>query len=846
MAEFLHPGLYMRERTSGVQPIQGVSTSTMGIVGFTSKGPTDKATLVTSFPAFERKFGGFTAKSQLPTHVYAFFANGGRRAYVVRVVPSDAIVADGWIRSVHSEEQIGVGDGVIKIFSGTLGHPPVERLAVAPGVVEIEYPIPGTPVATENTNALPAPDGVELNFTGRMGTGVPIIPGTVVLHTLVATVDTQYNDAAVAGELQDAGGAVRGYIDYKTGHFNLSTAAAAVPDNLSTIDADYTPVGASVVITDDPTPVPPANGLLVNAVLDPLATNDINYTTGDWQFTVDVVPPAPANGQPIIARYTQLLWNIDPISAGEWGNDLRIDVRGDDDFFDRATASFSRCDVLIYLRDENGVYQLQNQAITDLSFTDPTDVRYVASVINAEGVGSDLITLQEPSSADEIPRSLNGYIRTRGVGAGNGLRSEYGSTDGTGGTPTIPLGVRSMPFEGPVQPASIIITATSVLGATMTVRDDGDGNLIGDIDPASPANFNVVDYDTGEFAVRFVANVIEAETSHILVPTGLHPESLISALHYRTPADTTEQNVCVGGSDGTAITRNELTNPTLKTARRGMYALLPTNEIINLVIPDAAGNVTMSLDQTTEAEENLRWFVILATPQGYDPQQARDYRINKLGYVGNYAALYWPWITITDPITNLPKDVPPQGHIAGVYARTDATKSVGKAPAGVVDGRLNFSIGLEYTAEFAELDILHPKQIDSLIDTEQTGRCVWGARTLESPPSDFRYIHARRLFIFLREAIYNSSHGFVFENTGEALWSRIRISVESFLLLQYGQGLFAGKTPRQAFYVVCDETINPPEVQDQGIVYCDVYVAVNKPGEFIQFTLQQIVTQSGA
>ncbi|MBW2169343.1 MAG: phage tail sheath family protein [Deltaproteobacteria bacterium] len=275
-----------------------------------------------------------------------------------------------------------------------------------------------------------------------------------------------------------------------------------------------------------------------------------------------------------------------------------------------------------------------------------------------------------------------------------------------------------------------------------------------------------------------------------------------------------------------------------------MYALLTTNELINMTIPDAAGDVTMSVDQVTEAERNEHWFIILATPPGYTPAQARDWRINTLGITSSYSALYYPYIQIADPVTDLPANIPPGGHIAGVYARTDASKSVGKAPAGTVDGKLLFATGVERKLEFAEIDILHPNQVNAIINTPQTGLVVWGARTLERPPSDFRYVHVRRLFNFLKASIFNSTHGFVFENVGPPLWSKIRLSVESFLLTQFQQGLFKGGTPAEAYAVICDETNNPKNVQDAGYVYCDIYVAPNTPGEFIVFRIQQKVAQA--
>src|SRR5260370_36345607 len=93
MPEYLSPGVYVEEIT-GAQPIEGVSTSTTGFVGVTQKGPLDGLgpVLVTSYPEFERTFGGYfnpgftgTGYNFLPHAVAGFFNNGGKRLYIKRV-----------------------------------------------------------------------------------------------------------------------------------------------------------------------------------------------------------------------------------------------------------------------------------------------------------------------------------------------------------------------------------------------------------------------------------------------------------------------------------------------------------------------------------------------------------------------------------------------------------------------------------------------------------------------------------------------------------------------------------------------------------------------------------------
>lgn len=916
MAERLHPGVYVEEKRSGLAPIQGVSTSNMGIVGFAERGPSDEATLVTSFPSFERTFGTFIAASQMPTHVFAFFANGGARAYVVRVTGNGSTKATGYITSDWAEETIATGDGsTVAMDSATpsigetdIQHEPIEASSVtvrfkqtpgagaaagdtidATGAPACTLYVPaGTPfyaamvtygaqltitgattpandgtfpitavsadgktitytnaggvsealagtwavsVVAEASDLDPTPAAGPTEFAGKLGpssTSMTIIPGTVTINGIVA--GESYSDTGKDGILYEAGAPAvpAGYVDYETGLFSITFVTA--PVNPADVTYDYTPQGPWIEITDDG-----ANAW--NALNGTAIAGAVAYDTGVWSMTV---PQAPADSLPVEVAYTQQVWEFQPISEGDWGNYTRVDIRGDEDSFVRATASYTRYDALIYLSEDQGTSFDLAETYEDLSMTDPTDSRYIGDILNNEGIGSSLIDIVEPSNEDVAPRNLSGYQRQRAVGAGNGTQAQFGSS---GATPTIPAPFVCAPLETPVQPGSVQITYTDLNGVARTITDDGDGNLIGDVFGGAAAGFNEIDYDTGEFA--FETSADGGTTSGAVgnfTQAGNAAVPMIS--YYVEPTDANTADQPSGGTDGAALTRSELTSPALKTDREGMYALLSTDELINLTIPDAAGDVTMSVDQVTEAETNEKWFIILATPPGYTPTQAKNWRINTLGITSSYGALYYPYIQIADPVTDLPANVPPGGHIAGVYARTDSAKSVGKAPAGTVDGKLLFATGVERKMEFAEIDILHPNQVNAIINTPQTGLVVWGARTLERPPSDFRYVHTRRLFNFLKASIFNSTHGFVFENVGPPLWSKIRLSVESFLLTQFQQGLFKGTTPAEAFAVICDETNNPQNVQDSGTVICDIYVAPNVPGEFIVFRIQQKVAQA--
>jgi phage tail sheath protein FI len=220
---------------------------------------------------------------------------------------------------------------------------------------------------------------------------------------------------------------------------------------------------------------------------------------------------------------------------------------------------------------------------------------------------------------------------------------------------------------------------------------------------------------------------------------------------------------------------------------------------------------------------------------GLTPQQVREWRVDQAGYDSKYAALYWPWLTVFDPATGQMTQVPPSGHIAGVWARSDDTRGVHKAPANeVVRGAVN----VQSTLTKGEHDLLNPEGVNCIRSFPGRGIRVWGARTLSSDPA-WRYLNVRRLFNFLEKSILTGTQWVVFEPNDLDLWQRIRRTVSAFLLRSWRDGALFGATPEEAFYVKCDSETNPPEVVEAGQVVCEIGVAPVKPAEFVIFRLAQ-------
>ncbi|GAA3037351.1 hypothetical protein GCM10020000_14040 [Streptomyces olivoverticillatus] len=201
-----------------------------------------------------------------------------------------------------------------------------------------------------------------------------------------------------------------------------------------------------------------------------------------------------------------------------------------------------------------------------------------------------------------------------------------------------------------------------------------------------------------------------------------------------------------------------------------------------------------------------------------------------------FTALYYPWVNVPG-VDGIPRTVVPSGHLAGVWARTDAERGVFKAPRQPEPARRAVPPHAAHrpTPRRAE------RQGGSTASASSPTEACWcgGART-RSSSRDWRYLNVRRLVSFLSDSIRQSSTWAVFEPNDDRLWATLRHSVSSFLTDQWRQGALLGRTPDEAFYVICDRTNNTSATIDAGQVICDIGIAPVRPAEFVHFTITQI------
>jgi phage tail sheath protein FI len=292
-----------------------------------------------------------------------------------------------------------------------------------------------------------------------------------------------------------------------------------------------------------------------------------------------------------------------------------------------------------------------------------------------------------------------------------------------------------------------------------------------------------------------------------------------------------------GGSDGAP--------PTTAKYEAALEALSGIEDVSIIAAPGSSAYESSIAKGTRNAlisaAEKRRAYriAVLDTPPEQGGTQARAW---KGEFDSKYAALYYPWVVVPNPLARagdarIPKEIslPPSGFVCGIYARSDVERGVFKAPANeVVRSALRF----ETDVNFAQQEVLNPLGVNCLRFFPGRGYRVWGARTASSDP-EWKYVNVRRYFNFLERSIDVGTQWAVFEPNGERLWANIRETISSFLETQWREGALLGSDTKQAFFVRCDRSTMTQDDLDNGRLICLVGVAVVKPAEFVIFRIGQ-------
>ena len=353
---------------------------------------------------------------------------------------------------------------------------------------------------------------------------------------------------------------------------------------------------------------------------------------------------------------------------------------------------------------------------------------------------------------------------------------------------------------------------------------------------------------------RYLVNIVNEQSSYltaVMKSPALTITHVPASIPATLPPPGTANVSLAGGNDGTVLNPAAIPGvgpfETILNASgsgTGVH-LLDTVPIFNLLsVPGETDPTTIAALQAYCVAHRAFLIVDSAPSATFASLQAGPNSL-MTGVNATNSAFYFPWINAFDPQQNVTRAFPPGGFVAGIYAATDASRKVWKAPAGI-DASLTGESGLTVTLTDAQNGTLNPQAINCIRHFPVYGDVIWGARTMrgnDQVGSEWKYVPIRRFALFLESSLYDGTQWVVFEPNDEQLWGQIRLNLGAFMQGLFLQGAFQGTTPQQAYFVKCDAENNPQSSIDQGIVNILVGFAPLYPAEFVVIQIQQMAGQ---
>jgi uncharacterized protein len=818
MSDYLSPGVYIEELPPQLRAIEGVSTSTAGFVGAASRGavpgfklpftplttdpqvvtlvPTPTPVEVTSFADFTRQFGAPlplpdpTDTDYLGYAVLGFFGNGGQVVYIARVVPSDCTY--GWLRLSQGN--------VLRLQADALATDETLNLTSLRGISN------GSTLAFFHKNGTAVMNGATA-LTASVDTyNSQVTPATATLTADIGVALAAADVYITTGTLTAAGptfwarspGAWSGQIAItvtpsRRRAVSIAAAAASTATEVQIASTAGFYQGAIVEIDTGTQQVYATvsnvggGGLL--GLTAPLgvavaaATSAAPTSARIVEIDISIVDSSPA--VPVSETFQQLTWNPDPTPS-------------------------------VRLRHYSTVINAQSQLV----YVQPPGVGGAS--------GSEAATLaSQPITFNGWPFSI-----TSGTAVFNALGAALQAVSQAGAA--LEAAVIAMP-AAPITPAQAALvtaaanalTAASTAAAAVVAAPGGPGAALAVALTAAVTAANAAVLAANDAASQAVISPPTTATAQALTNDIGTVATQVAAI----PALPPSSGVVQFGDDGSA-TIDYVGLDSGPGQRTGIQALKDAESISIIAAPGQTDPAVQS--ELINQCELLRYrFAVLDGEQYPAGGSINAILAHRDQYDTSYAAYYVPWLQIT--LTNQKVYLPPSGHMAGIYAGTDNSRGVWKAPANVVVQNIT---GLKTYIVKGEQDILNPAGVDAIRRFDTLGIRVWGARTLSSDNS-LIYINVRRTLIYLEASIDQGTQWVVFEPNTPDTWERLTDSVTAFLTTQWANGALFGVKPSDAFFVRCDETTMTADDIQNGRLICLIGVAIVRPAEFVIFRIEQ-------
>jgi uncharacterized protein len=801
-----YPGVYIDEVSSGVHTITSVSTSIAAFFGRTSKGKLNHAERCLSLADFQRKFGAPHAQSDLGHAVRQFFANGGTDCYIVRLA-NGATSSAVTLRSLATAAQpVLVATAKAEGAWANGVRLAVDYNTVSPHEsfnLRVIQEDAGTIVTTETFTNLSmnplsprfAPDFVSqssalIDLALHGGLGDPTLPGSFI--NTIANSFSGYSQGR--RPLTNAAG----------------TAAAATTALNALIAANQT---SFVIRVNDGAPRTVTLGTLAapanfGALESALALDINNQLAGD---TVAVSIEITANIGTLLT-ITSTSGNLSSVRVTRAANN------------DLASA-------LMLGSEQGGLEQARfanfrpapNATMVGIgsSTTPVTPAQLKANLNLISALRQDAFTsLALDTVAVPLNAAPNNLI-TR-VAADLWFQNRVGASAGTGDN------------DGVREKLQIIANAINA-SATVGYRAEVWGYQLALLSKSPGINALPVP-GTGVATTPAAADFTNAVTPN----TRLYTLGTAGTSAFSTAGSN--------GSDGGAPTAADyIGNPVDQT---GFYALDGVDLFNLMVLPpdsDVAPATQLSLWNPASVYcANHRAFLLVDAPTNWTGPDGRPAVVGNTSLISQLnvsakknAAVFYPRVVFDNG--GLKKTTGASGAIAGLMARTDATRGVWKAPAGI-EADVRDVLGIDVRLTDLENGVLNKKAVNCL-RVFPNGLVNWGARTLEGDDdfgSEWKYVPIRRLALNIEESLYRGTKWVVFEPNDEPLWAKIRLNLNAYMMSLFRQGAFQGTSPKDAFFVKCDKDTTTQDDRNKGIVNIEVGFAPLKPAEFVVIKIQQI------
>jgi len=920
MPEYLSPGVYVEETSYRGKPIEGVSTSTAGFVGRTYRGLEGRPTLVTSFADFTRKYGQPIEAPQHPGDylghaIRGFFDNGGKRAYIVRVLGDGALAADssgatvahGVVARLASNSVVLPGSSRLRLgslrgidtnatidiysrASASDAFASVHTSAIASydamrGSVTLATPLPANVTLNWRHTYLlvqgTSPDG---GFTaglcplftaanrGSAGNDLSIdirpvdrppirIVGTRSARRRRPQVASWTGTGPAAGAISItiAPAAIRLVREGDSLLIANATARESVtvgslPDvavSFSASGHDFTASPADVtvsLVTDRhgdalPTPLlvatlsgaarPDLSGVApvtinlpheVAALLDTGAQLSFEQAlTGSDTLSVDASPFTAAIAATVSAVVHDFSADGEDTTAVVESTRDRLLV--DDGTGFEAPARNPSEPLAISTTSDT----LERDAV----LVDPADgvVFLDLPLTPAEaGAWSDVESLQAAAAGSDPLR----IATTGGIYTGACLELDNGSTKRYATVTAMDTDQRTVtlatPLAAPIDVAADPSARVAYVRVLEFDLDVLDGGVVAESFTGLSWN---ADTAANSYPRYYVDRVNDPDTGSALIQITA-PTTTPANIPAEQPISSNGQPIVMaGGDDGLPPEdRHLIGSDDGPGARFGIEAL---KERVDISMVAAPGVTSEAVQAALITHCELMRYRVAVLDGEQNAAEVTDILAHRNAYDSSRAAYYAPWFETLDLATGRTLEVPPCGHVMGIFARSDNERGVHKAPANEVVRNIT---DLKFKFTKGEQDVLNPVGVNLIREFPGRGIRVWGARTLSSDP-EWKYLNVRRLFNYLEDSIDRGTQWVVFEPNNPALWDRVVRTIESFLFGVWTTGAMMGTSPKEAYFVRCDRTTMTQSDIDNGRLVCLIGIAPTNPAEFVIFRIGQ-------